>query len=391
MNLLSLDAGSHATLQGALVQRGMDPAHADAAARGVTPMALIVEGIDADARERIADAARRAGVEHLTGDGWVLLSGGAARLAGLARPDVSVLPAEVAEQLARLSAAPFERPERWLTGHGAVPLNRPVIVGILNLTPDSFSDGGRYAEPSTALTHAGAMLDAGAHMLDVGAESTRPGRPEPVAPAEEWRRLEPVLAQLAARFPDTPVSVDTVKAETARRALAAGAWAINDVSGLRLDPEIADVCAEHEAGLVLMHSRGTVSDMATYDHATYEHVAQEVTMELERAVTVAKERGVRHEAIVVDPGFGFAKRPEHNFAVLRELSTLHCLGLPLMVGPSRKRFLGDATGRDVAAERDEATAAACVAAYERGASFFRVHAVRPTADALAVARAVRGA
>lgn len=286
--------------------------------------------------------------------------------------------------------AALQGADRWRTARGAVSLDRPVIVGILNLTPDSFSDGGRYTEPSTALRHAEAMLEAGARMLDVGAESTRPGRPDPVSPDEEWRRLEPVLTQLARRLPDTPVSVDTVKAETARRALDTGAWAINDVSGLRLDPAIADVCAACGAGLILMHSRGGVADMATYDHATYERVADEVCHELERSVAVAEEHGVSRAAVVVDPGFGFAKRPEHNFQMLRDLAALRALGLPIMVGPSRKRFLGVATGRDVA-ERDDATAAACVAAYERGASLFRVHAVRPTADALAVARAVREA
>jgi dihydropteroate synthase len=196
-----------------------------------------------------------------------------------------------------------------------------------------------------------------------------------------------VLEGIVQRYPDLPLSVDTVKAETAARALDAGAWVINDVSGLRLDPRIADVCAERSAGLVLMHSRGDVSDMASYEHAEYKSVGDEVTAELEAAVSIAVERGVARERIVLDPGLGFAKRPQHNYEILRHLPRLAALGHPLMVGPSRKRFLGAVTGKDTP-ERDPATAAACVAAYALGASLFRVHAVLPTREALTVAHAV---
>ena len=184
------------------------------------------------------------------------------------------------------------------------------------------------------------------------------------------------------------MSVDTVNAETGRRALELGAWALNDVSGLRIDPAMADVCAEHGAGLVLMHSRGSVSEMATYEHATYHDVAAEVAAELESAADVAVERGVDRGLVVVDPGLGFAKRPEHNYALLRDLSSLVALGYPVMVGPSRKRFLGHVTGGDVT-ERDNATAAACVAAYDQGASLFRVHDVPRVREALEIAHAVR--
>ncbi|MSR07517.1 MAG: dihydropteroate synthase [Gemmatimonadetes bacterium] len=269
-------------------------------------------------------------------------------------------------------------------------LARPVVVGILNVTPDSFSDGGQFLDPQAALKHAAALIEEGADLLDVGAESTRPGRPEPVFASEEWRRLEPVLTGLVKRFPSVPVSVDTVKSDVARRALDAGAWIINDVSGLRLDPEIAAVCAAQGAGLVLMHSRGTVSDMATYDHASYDDVMANVTREMAEAVRVAEGRGVARNRIVVDPGLGFAKRPEHNVEVLRRLDTIGALGLPIMVGPSRKRFLGQITGRDIG-DRDSATAAACVAAWFGGARLFRVHAVRVVRDALQVAHAVRPA
>lgn len=273
---------------------------------------------------------------------------------------------------------------------GRLDLSRPVVVGILNLTPDSFSDGGRFLDPECAVAHAHQLVEDGAGMLDLGAESTRPGRPDPVSVDEEWGRLEPVLSALAARLPEVPISVDTVKAEIARRALGAGAWVINDVSGLRLDPAIADVCAAHDAGLVLMHSRGTVQTMATYDHADYADVTTEVVRELEQATAMAQERGVSRERIVLDPGFGFAKTPEHTYRVFRDLPTLTALKLPVMVGPSRKRFLGQVTGQEVAA-RDPATAAACVVAYLLGASLFRVHAVAPVREALLIADAVRRA
>ncbi len=273
----------------------------------------------------------------------------------------------------------------WEMRRGVVSLERPVVVGIVNVTPDSFSDGGRHLEPDRALAHAEALVADGATMLDLGAESTRP-HTTPVPEDEEWRRLEPVLTGIVLRFPEVPVSVDTVKAAVARRALDAGAWAINDVSALRLEPAIADACAAHGAGLILMHSRGDVRTMATYEHATYRDVTAEVSRELEAAVALAQQRGVPRGGIVLDPGLGFAKTPEQSYEVLGGLPMLARLGLPLMIGPSRKRFLGEATGRDVG-ERDVATAAACAIGWLLGARLFRVHAVGPARDALAVAHA----
>jgi len=275
----------------------------------------------------------------------------------------------------------------WEMCRGRVSLERPVIVGILNVTPDSFSDGGRYLEPDRALAHAETLVAEGATMLDLGAESTRP-HPTPVSEDDEWRRLEPVLTGVVSRFPDLPVSVDTVKAVTARRALEAGAWAINDVSALRLDEGLAGACAEHGAGLILMHSRGDLRTMATYEHARYRDLVAEVGRELEAAAARAERGGVPRERMVLDPGLGFSKTPEQNYQLLAGLPALSRLGLPLMIGPSRKRFLGAATGREVA-ERDVATAAACAIGWLGGARLFRVHAPSPTRDALAVARAVR--
>jgi dihydropteroate synthase len=342
-----------------------------------------------DVRDGLARAAQASGLACLTGTGWVLLAGDAARLAGLSRPEPSVLPAPLDGELAAILRGVVEPPAVWETCRGTVTLDRPRVVGILNVTPDSFSDGGRFFEPEAARRHAENLLAQGADALDVGAESTRPGRPDSVPAAEEWRRLAPVLGALAARFPTTPLSVDTRKAEVAAPALEAGAWIVNDVSGLRHDPRLADVCAAAGAGLVLMHSRGTVSDMATYEHATYDDVAEDVRAELETAVRESEARGVPAARIVVDPGFGFAKRPEHNFRLLDRLAVLGALGRPMLVGPSRKRFLG-LDGRPPA-ERDVATAAACVAAYERGARLFRVHNVAMTREALDVAHAIREA
>ncbi len=279
--------------------------------------------------------------------------------------------------------------DSWQVGRGTITLGPPVVVGILNVTPDSFSDGGAYLDPSAALEQAGRLLQAGAGMIDVGAESTRPGA-VPVPEEEEWRRLEPVLDTLIERYPSVPVSVDTVKASIARRALEVGAWVINDVSGLRLDPEIAEVCAEYHAGLVLMHSRGGVSEMASYRYAEYADLEGEVVRELDRAIKAAEERGVSRDRIVIDPGLGFSKTPEQSLRILGKLDVLKVLGRPVMVGPSRKRFLGAVTGKEVQ-QRDLATAAACVLAYWLGASLFRVHSVEPTLEALAVARAVRRA
>jgi len=272
-------------------------------------------------------------------------------------------------------------------GRGVLSLDRPRVVGIVNVTPDSFSDGGRFLDPTQAVHHASALIEAGADMLDLGAESTRPGRPEAVPADEEWARLGPVLEGVVREHPEVPLSVDTTKAETARRALGAGAWVINDVSGLRFDPAMAATCAEHKAGLVLMHSRGSLTDMASYDHATYGDLVLDVRRELAAAARRADAGGVSPERIVVDPGLGFAKTPEQNLQLLRELAALTVLGFPIMVGPSRKRFLGEVTGRDVQG-RDLATAAACVCAYLGGASLFRVHAVEPTREALTVAHAV---
>lgn len=229
-------------------------------------------------------------------------------------------------------------------------------------------------------------MEEGADVLDIGGESTRPQGARPVAVEEELARVLPVLRALRMRLPHMPISVDTVKSEVAEAALAEGAEAINDVSAFRLDPRGAAVCARACAGVILMHSRGTVADMATYAHATYgADVMTEVATELAASVERVEAAGVARCRIALDPGIGFAKRSEHSLAVLAALPRLAALGYPLVVGASRKRFIGELSGVSEPSERVEGTIGANVMALAFGARIFRVHDVRPTRRALDVA------
>jgi dihydropteroate synthase len=262
-------------------------------------------------------------------------------------------------------------------------------MGILNVTPDSFSDGGRFQGRDAALAQAEALLEAGADIVDIGGESTRPGRSETVPVETELDRVLPVVEALVRLHPKLVITVDTVKAAVARTALEAGAAAINDVSALRLDPAMGATVAAARAGLVLMHSRGSLLEIASYAHAGYADLLGEVVAELRAAITAAGAAGVPMQAIAVDPGFGFSKTVEQNILLLDQLESLHALGRPVLVGPSRKRFLGAVTGQPVEA-RDRATAAACALAWERGARIFRVHDVAAARDALTFAAALGG-
>jgi dihydropteroate synthase len=374
-----------AALAAALEARGVEAVRAEALAAGGAQVALLLEPLDeADTVPLVREAAA-AGVDCHTGDGWAVVVGTLARLGGLARGGMR-MPERLSAELGRFLSDRQERPEAWRTARRSIPLERSCLVGILNVTPDSFSDGGRHFSPEDALAGARAMREAGAAILDVGGESTRPGSAGPDE-AEELRRVVPVVRALAAEIA-LPVSVDTRRSRVAEAALAAGAEIVNDVSGLVHDARMLDVVRGAGAGVVIMHMRG---EPATMDaHATYGDVAAEVAAELAQRRDRALEAGVAREAIVLDPGLGFAKRPEHNFAVLDRLASVTALGHPVMVGPSRKRFLGAATGRPVD-QRDAATAAACVAARIRGARLFRVHDVAAAREALAVADAVLGA
>ncbi len=268
---------------------------------------------------------------------------------------------------------------------GVVALGRPIVLGILNVTPDSFSDGGAFASPASALAHAERMLEDGADVLDIGGESTRPRGAVPVDAEEEIRRVVPVIRSVRSRFPDALISVDTVKSDVAAAALGEGARIVNDVSAFRIDPRMGEICAREGAGVILMHSRGGVRDMATYLHATYDDVVGDVVDEISERRTAAERQGIARDCIVVDPGVGFSKRGEHSISVLRSLPRLAALGSPVLVGVSRKRFIGEITGVSEAAERDAGTTGANVAAMLLGARLFRVHDVRMARHALDVA------
>jgi len=279
----------------------------------------------------------------------------------------------------------------WQLRDRALTLDHPLVMGIVNVTPDSFSDGGRFLAPESAVEHATTLLAEGADILDVGGESTRPQSAEPVPLEEELRRVLPVVRALTAVRPDVVVSVDTVKAAVADAALEAGAQIVNDVSGLSLDPSMAAVCARRGAGVVVMHSRGGVSDMATYAHANYANFLGEMLDELRERVDAAEDAGVDRERIAVDPGIGFSKRPEHSLLALACLERLAAWGYPVVVGASRKRFIGQLTGARDPAQRRDGSVGAAVAAFDRGAVVLRVHDVGPTRRALDVAAAIRAA
>lgn len=274
----------------------------------------------------------------------------------------------------------------WRLRTRSVTLDRPYVMGIVNVTPDSFSDGGAFFSTDAAVERGVRLVEEGADMLDVGGESTRPQGAVPVSMDEEMRRVLPVVRALHERLPDVPISVDTVKSEVAAAALGEGVEVINDVSAFRLDPAMAEVCAERGAGVVLMHSRGTVSEMGTYLHAVYgaDPVA-EVVAELRDSAARAEDMGVEHDRIALDPGAGFAKRSEHSLAVLGALDRLVALGHPVVVGVSRKRFVGELSGVTEPAQRVEGTVGANVMALALGARIFRVHDVRASRRALDVA------
>jgi dihydropteroate synthase len=269
------------------------------------------------------------------------------------------------------------------------------VVGVLNATPDSFSDGGRFVHGASRLDLAHAIdlaadrVRDGADVLDVGGESTRPGARE-VAAEVECARTVPLIEALAKRFP-TPLSIDTRKAPVAEAALAAGARIVNDVSGLRFDPAIAAVAAKAGAEVVVGHARGTPETMQNAPH--YDAVVAEVAAELRASLETARAAGVTDDRLVIDPGIGFGKRPGDNHALLVRIEALRDAvggGLPVLVGPSRKSFLGRLTG-DAAAERDVATVAACAIAFYEGADAVRVHDVAGAVRARAVACALRAA
>ncbi|HET6836833.1 MAG TPA: dihydropteroate synthase [Gemmatimonadales bacterium] len=373
----------------ALRSHGWQEALAENAALGIETTAFHLTGLDQGALEALVPFAGGLGLEVLTGDSWAILAGSRSRLSVLARP--WSVPQPLAEVAAGIGLAmPADPPTRWETARGALLLDRPVLVGILNVTPDSFSDGGRFAGVDAALRQADILLDEGATILDVGGESTRPGRTENVPLEEELRRVIPVIEALVRQRHDLMISIDTVKAEVARAAIEAGAAIVNDVTAMRLDPAMPAVVAGTKAGVILMHSRGSILEIASYTHADYAgDVVGGVLAELREALDRAALAGVSPDATIIDPGFGFSKTVEQNIVLLDQLASLQALGRPILVGPSRKRFLGSVTGLPVE-DRDRVTATACALAYNRGARLFRVHAVAAAREALALADAVGG-
>ena len=264
---------------------------------------------------------------------------------------------------------------------------QPKIMGVINVTPDSFSDGGQFAEPGTAVAHGRRLVDEGAHILDIGGESTRPGA-QAVCEEEELARVVPVIEGVAGENLGVEISIDTAKAAVAEAALDAGAGIVNDVTAFRSAPELAGLVAERGARCCLMHMLGEPRTMQR--DPRYGEVVSEVKSFLEERLAFAVSEGVEEDRVWLDPGIGFGKTVEHNLELLRRLDELVAIGRPIVVGTSRKSFLGKLTGGRSESERLPGTIATNVLALERGASVFRVHDVAQVADALAVAAATVG-
>jgi dihydropteroate synthase len=290
----------------------------------------------------------------------------------------------------------------WRTGSREIVLDRPIIAGILNVTPDSFSDGGNFFSHDLAVEHAGRMVREGADIIDVGGESTRPGA-RVVPEADEIRRVVPVIRAIKKHYPAVFVSIDTTKASVARASVEAGAEIVNDVSAMRLDAEMPHVVRESGCGVILMHSRGGVEDMASYAHAVYDGDATDaIIAELAQRAEAAEKMGIDRERIVLDPGFGFSKLSSQSMSLLARLDQITRLGFPVMAGVSRKRFVTEAmTGTDGTstlgaaalpiADRDAGTVAVNVVALMNGAHLFRVHNVGMNRRALDAAWTLRAA
>jgi dihydropteroate synthase len=262
--------------------------------------------------------------------------------------------------------------------------SRTHIMGILNVTPDSFSDGGLYNDAEKAFVRARDMAAAGADIIDIGGESTRPGA-EPLSEEEELRRIIPIIEHLAADLP-VPISVDTYKATVAKKALAAGASIVNDISGLRFSPDMAKIAADYGAAVVIMHIKGTPRDMQ--QNPVYGDVIVDVISYLEEGIAIAVKAGVDSEKIFIDPGIGFGKTLEHNLTLLNRLDELRSLGRPIVLGTSRKKFIGTILGIAVPEQRVDGTAPTLALGIERGASVVRVHDVARMAEVVRMTDAV---
>ena len=292
--------------------------------------------------------------------------------------------AQLAPELASLLHKIHQPPAYWQTSRRKLALDRPLIMGILNITPDSFSDGGCFNEHSLAVERALQMVEEGADIIDIGGESTRPGA-LPVSAHEELQRVLPVIESLSGRI-SIPVSVDTWKSSVADACLSAGAEILNDISGLGFDPDMAQVAARHKAGLILMHTKGTPQQM---QHDTiYSDLMGEVTASLTKSAATALATGTACDRIVLDPGIGFGKNVAGNLEILHRLSELKSLGYPLLVGTSRKSFIGTTLKQDKASDRLFGTAATVALAVASGANILRVHDVKAMKDVALMAHAI---
>ncbi len=260
---------------------------------------------------------------------------------------------------------------------------RTHLMGILNVTPDSFSDGGLYMDPDKAISHGIELASQGADIIDIGGESTRPGA-KPLPPDEELRRVIPVIEALSAKV-DTPISIDTGKSLVAEKAIRAGAEMINDISGLKFDPKMAEVAAKHDVPMVLMHIKGIPEVMQLDVH--YDCLLTEIMEYLEESIEIAEEAGIDERQIIVDPGIGFGKSVKDNLKIIRHLSELKSLGKPILMGPSRKSFIGNILNADIY-QRDEGTLASICAAIMNGANILRVHDVGPARKAAQIVDAI---
>lgn len=291
---------------------------------------------------------------------------------------------ELAGEIDSLLARVASVPAAWKTSRRLLSLRRPLIMGILNITPDSFSDGGRCSDPDLALDKALQMEAEGADIIDIGGESTRPGA-APVSSDEELDRIIPVIGRLAGTL-KCAISVDTWKSSVADRALSAGAEIINDISGFNFDPQMVAVTAASGAGVVLMHTRGRPENMQ--QDTAYDDLMTEITMGLRASLVRAHEAGVSDHCIAIDPGIGFGKGAASNLELIRRLAELSGFGLPILTGPSRKSFIGTVLGREQTDDRLFGTAAAVALSVSNGASILRVHDVRAMRDVADMAHAV---
>jgi dihydropteroate synthase len=297
-------------------------------------------------------------------------------------PGVEALGHSFRDTLKNLSKAHYRLPCRQRTFTLG---KKTLLMGVLNVTPDSFSDGGLFLEREKAVARGLQMVEEGADLIDVGGESTRPGS-KPLPQEEELRRILPVIESLA-RKTDVPISVDTYKSPVAKEAIRAGAALINDISGLHFDPDLAGVAAEERVPMILMHIRGTPETMQTEIH--YDSLLSEIIQSLKESVQKAERAGVDPDQVIIDPGIGFGKTSEHNFLILKHLSEFRVLGKPLLLGTSRKSFIGKILDTEDLSERLEGTLASIAIAVLNGAHIVRCHDVREAKKAIAVADAIR--